>query len=333
MIAASRRLSFLSIVVLSGLLPATEARADHEAEGTAAAQVLFEEGRAAVKQGDFADACPKFAESQRLDPGIGTLLWLGDCYENLGHTATAWATFKEAAAAAALRHDGREQVARERIDKLEPRIPHLIVLVRGEAAIPNLEVQRDGVPVGHAQWGIAVPVDPGTHTIVARAPGHQEWSQTIRLPAGQSTMDVSVPELEAAPVPASPAAEGPTAPVQAAPSSRWSSQYTVAIATGAVAVVAVGLGTYFSFTAKSAYDSSNSGQPPHCVNNRCDPAGLHDRSDAFDKAAISTAMFVVSGVTLAGGALLYFTTASSPHPSVALAAGPSAGFARIMMPW
>jgi hypothetical protein len=332
MIAALRRPLGLGLVALLALTRTSEARGDHEAEGTPAAQVLFDQGRAAVKRGNFAEACPKFAESERLDPGIGTLLWLGDCYENLGQTATAWATFKEAAAAAALRHDGREQVARERVDKLEPTLSRLTVSVRTEAAIPNMEIQRDGVLVGRAQWGIAVPVDPGTHTIVARAAGHQDWSQTVRLAAGQATMNVAIPELDAAPASMASAGEGSASSMPAAHSTGWSSQYTLAIVTGAVAVLAVGLGTYFSFAAKSSYDSSNSGQPPHCVNNHCDPTGLHDRSDAFDKAAISTAMFVVSAATLAGGALLYFT-ASPQRATVALAPSPSGGFARLTMRW
>ena len=331
---AQRRCAPSALLLLSGLTLSSQARADHRAEDKATAQVLFDQGRAAVKQGNFSEACPKFAESQRLDPGIGTLLWLGDCYENVGQTATAWATFKEAAAAAKLQHDNREQVARDRINKLEPTLPHVTILVREETAIPKLEILRDGVPVGTAQWGIAVPVDPGTHTIVARAPGRQDWSQTIQVASQKDSVDISVPELEAAPSSAGSPTEtsGSSEPNEKGSSFRWSSQYTLAIVTGAVGVLGVGLGTYFSFAAKSAYDSSNSGTPPHCLDNRCDSTGLHDRNDAFDKAALSTALFVASAATLAGGALLYFT-APSPHTTVTVAPSPSAAIARFTMDW
>jgi hypothetical protein len=329
MSAAARCVSRLAVVVLSSLC-ANAAHADQEAEEKAAAQALFEQGRAAVLQNRFAEACPKFAESQRLDPGIGTLLWLADCYENLGQTATAWATFKEAAAAAALRHDGREQVARERVEKLEPVLSRLKVVVPPDAAIPNLEVLRDGVVVGTAQWGITLPIDPGTHTIAARAPGRQGWSQSIQLAARPDAIEVSVPELEAAAPSTSPGAHSPAlpeAPGQASPAVAWSTRKTAAVATAAAGLVGLGVGTYFAFAAKSAYDRSNAGQPPHCADNRCDPAGLHDRSGAFDKATVSTVSFAVGAAALAGGALLYFTAPSPPRPTVAIAPPGFAGFA------
>ena len=55
-------------VALASMVIEALAHADGTGDEKAAAQVLFEQGRALVERGAFADACPKFAESQRLDP-------------------------------------------------------------------------------------------------------------------------------------------------------------------------------------------------------------------------------------------------------------------------
>src|ERR1700735_2048415 len=65
-----------------------------------AAETLFEEGRRLMTDGKAAEACPKFAESQKLDPSPATLLNLASCYEKTNRPATAWATYKEGASAA-----------------------------------------------------------------------------------------------------------------------------------------------------------------------------------------------------------------------------------------
>ena len=57
----------------------------------ATAEALFTEGRALATSGKCAEAIPKFQASQKLDPGVGTLLNLAECYEQVGKTASAWA--------------------------------------------------------------------------------------------------------------------------------------------------------------------------------------------------------------------------------------------------
>src|SRR5882724_4165659 len=88
--------------------------ANAEERDPAAAQALFDEGRALMKTQRFAEACPKLKESQRLDPGIGTQFRLADCYEQQGKIASAWAAFLEVASlAAASDQKEREKAARD----------------------------------------------------------------------------------------------------------------------------------------------------------------------------------------------------------------------------
>src|SRR5437868_5846248 len=88
-----------SMVVLSG-----EAGAQ-EGNDKAAADVLFEQGRELLNSGSIAAACPKLEESLRLDRGIGTMLYLAECWKRAGKTASAWAQFREAEDLAAREND------------------------------------------------------------------------------------------------------------------------------------------------------------------------------------------------------------------------------------
>src|SRR5262245_8861552 len=87
-----------------------------------AAETLFVEGRKLVEEGSVEAGCAKLAESQTLDPAVGTLVNLADCHERLGRLATAWREFREAAALAARKSDARrEELAMSRAERIEPR--------------------------------------------------------------------------------------------------------------------------------------------------------------------------------------------------------------------
>src|SRR5687768_2018720 len=79
------------------LMATEEARAQSD---SAAARALFAEGRSLMEGERFAEACPKFEESLRLDDGMGTQFNLAHCWDKLGRTASAWALFLDVAAAA-----------------------------------------------------------------------------------------------------------------------------------------------------------------------------------------------------------------------------------------
>ncbi|HEX8796234.1 MAG TPA: tetratricopeptide repeat protein [Polyangiaceae bacterium] len=314
-----------ALVVASAIAASSPARAQGP-DAKAAAQVLFEQGRALVEQGHYAEACPKFAESLKLDSGIGTMLWLADCYESNGQTASAWAFFKEAAAAAALAHDGREKVARQRIAKLDGKLTTVAVLVPREAAVSGLEIRRDGIAVTADQWGIGVPADPGVHTIEATAPDRKPWSSNVELAAKPGLVSVTVPVLEpVAPTetPASASATGAPAEASAAPSAAegrpGSRQRTIGLVVAGAGVVSLGVGAYFGLAAKSSYDASNA--DGHCVSNQCDGPGLSDRSSASTQAIAATVLFGVGLAAVAGGAVLYFT-APRGHAVTSLALSP-----------
>src|SRR5580692_3784072 len=57
---------------------------------------LFHQGRAALEEKNYEVACPKFAESQRLAPHVGTLISLAECEEAVGRLARARGYWQQA---------------------------------------------------------------------------------------------------------------------------------------------------------------------------------------------------------------------------------------------
>lgn len=203
----SRSFALFAAVVSLLLAMSRGARAD-----TAAAQALFADAKKLMGAGKYAEACPKLEESQRLAPGIGTQFNLASCYESLGKTASAWSLYLEVAGASkAANQLDREKVARQAAAALEPKLSRLTITV-SKSAPPDIEVKRDGAAVGKAQWGTAIPVDPGEHKIAATAPGTKPWESTITVEK-QGTKTVEVPALEAGagPVAGAPGAGAPAA--------------------------------------------------------------------------------------------------------------------------
>lgn len=284
-----------------------------------AAEALFEEGRKLMAASKPAEACPKFAESNRLDPAAGTLLNLGACYEAAGRLASAWATYKEAGSLA--QSTGRAEfvaTAKKRADKLAPKLIRLTVDATDQ---PGLVVKRDGAAVERAELGVAIPVDAGEHVVTASAPGKKTFSATVTAKDEGSTLSVKVPMLEvdptaAAPPPpvsaAPPAPPPPTASAAPPPPAResgGSGQRTAGWVAGGVGVVGLVAGSVFAMSARSKYDASKDLCRPDDPN-KCTPAGVDARDTARSRGNLATALFAVGVIGVGAGAALVLTAPS-----------------------
>jgi tetratricopeptide (TPR) repeat protein len=169
-----------------------------QAQDQAAARALFEDGRKLLNQGKYQEACRTLEAASKLYSGPGILLNLGDCYEKIGRTASAWTEFGEAAAVAA-RARRKDQVteATRRQAAVEPKLTKLTIHVTGQ--ITGLTISRDETDIPSAAWGEAIPVDPGPYRIKAEAAGHQPWSTSIVVSAEGQTVTVEVPTLSSVP--------------------------------------------------------------------------------------------------------------------------------------
>ena len=274
------------------------------AAGDAAlAEVLFQEGKKLMAERRFAEACPKLAESQRLDPAGGTLTALALCHEGEGKTATAWTEFEAVLAEA--RRNGRadrQSVAKEHLALLEAQLTKLTVTVApATAALSGLEVKRDGATIGPPSWGVAAPIDPGVHTLEATAPGRRPWRIVVTASRPGEAHAVHVPELElVAPPPIASASASPSASPSASapivtPPGREARSNTAGYVVGGAGFVALGVGAIFGLQAITTAKRANDRCPtPECA----DADARADSASARRSATISDVGFGLGIVAL-----------------------------------
>jgi hypothetical protein len=306
---------------------ASPARAADSAEMRAAAQVLFDQGKNLSKAGKFAEACPKFEESQRLDPRIGTQFNLADCFEHIGRTASAWTNFVDVAASTkAAGQADREQVARDRAAVLERKLSRVTLRVEG-VGVAGLHVTRDGIEISQALWGTPLPIDPGEHRIEASAPGKIAWKSTFSASTSASTSTVTVPALAEDPAAFKAPERAHTAPLldpiepgkargpDRDEGSSGTSQRIAGVALGVVGAAGIVVGSVFGVSAKSKLADSK----PYCrTADLCTAEGLDLVSEARTSATLSTIGFVAGGAALVGGLVVFLTAPSgAPRPAAA----------------
>jgi tetratricopeptide (TPR) repeat protein len=315
--------------------PAGLAQSEQEA-----ADDLYRQAVALAKEGKYARACPKFAQSHDIDPAYGAVNLLGVCEDRLGHTAAAHAAFTEALEIARKeKNAARIAEATKELKDLAPRLTNIIVSVRGDSA--GITIRADDKPIGKSKWGVATPVNPGAR-IEATAPGKKPWSTTIPINdvAGRTVM-VEVPPLEAqSPVAAESAPRPPVAASESAPPTgamppraegprsegAGSLQRTLGWVGMGVGVVSAGVGAALGGAASSVWAKAK----PGCDSaGQCDDTHLPAAVEAYNLAMGSTVMFIVGGTLFAAGLVSRLTAPLQTGPSAA--AGASAGLR--LTPW
>jgi hypothetical protein len=287
------RVARLSIAgVALALLLAGSARAQ-EPDRSAMAEALFQAGRTLMAQGNYRDACAKLAESNRIEPKLGTLMNLALCHENAGSVASAWAEYLRAAAIA--KHSGHtdhEEVASEHARALEPTLPR--VTVDCELA-PGERVTLDDEPLGSAAFGTAIPLDPGEHKINASAPGKVPFSRSFFARKGD-VQHIHVPALQ---LPPPPIIEGRRLIVdhkdQDDPSKR-----TWGFVVGGLGVAMIGMGAAFGVSAFSHKGTVES----DCNTAYCTQAGLDAIQALKTSEAVSTSAIGAGLLSLGMGVYL-----------------------------
>lgn len=310
---------------LVGIPAAAEPRRD-----PAAAEALFQAAKADLRAGDWAAGCAKLEASQSLDPSVSTTLKLARCREHDGRLAEAYALYHQAlrdnaGTAVPSRREALQRHATKALEAIEPRVPRLVIEV--DPAPPGLSVLRDGVPIPVQAFGGRLPVDVGTHRLLASAPGHETFEAEVTLAEGEqrtlritlqpvvtsaahATEQASEPRGPA--VPASPANDGATMP---RPSRGVSSRATPGvIGLGAVGVVALAGAAYFGGQTLSKVHASGK----HCSEDDvCTREGVALREEASRSQRVGLALLGVSALAF-GGATVVWMSATAERDAASL---------------
>lgn len=223
------------------------------AEGSDA-DALFAKGRAMLSSGRIAEACVLFERSYGLEPALGTLLNVADCAERQGQFGHAYRAFLESARWALRTGERkREEVARDRLQRIKERVALLSVDVRGRHATATIvrpasnQVEVEFVVVPFE----AIALDPGSYLLRVTATDCEPFESRIEL---TKPGDVRVlAELK----PIAP----PTAPPVVPPSQpRPATATVVGVTSGVVSVVAL-VGIIFAETVFARADRQNTGGP------------------------------------------------------------------------
>jgi tetratricopeptide (TPR) repeat protein len=333
----------LSVALASAPVPAL-AQTATDAER---AQSLFDEGRALMKAGDFAQACEKLAQSQTLDPGGGTLLNLGICRAREGRTATAYRLLSDALTRA--RADGRADriaTAERHLAELTPRLSRLAIRWSPEGPPADASISLDGTALAPELVAQPVPLDPGEHELTVMRPGYRDFSRRVTLGPEADRVEVEVPALEPLPAaePVVVAAAAPVRPTQqpappAAPAPRdehGSRTLGWALVGGGAAALAVG--TYFGARALSLKTESDR----YYDGNHCTQQSCVDDYNHAQTAALASDVALGIGLVAAGAGVYFLLAPGKAHGSeratakparaarglaVELSAGPSSAFA------
>lgn len=260
---------------------------------------IFNAAAQCLQNKNYECACPKLLEYTEQRPkALGAKKALADCYEGQGKLASAWSEYMllEATAAEAGKAV-HAKAARRSADALSRRLARLAINVPAAVrSTKGLTITLDGQPTGEAKWNAALPIDVGTHEVVATAPGMKGWTDHVEVAADGVEVSIDVKSLVPDPRARAAAAASSTAAPKP-PKRPWQRPFEIAaLSVGGAGVVAgavLGGLTY----GKRGVIQQNCGFIPWDPKG-CNDAGLTAASDAQTLGLVSSISFGVGGTAL-----------------------------------
>jgi tetratricopeptide (TPR) repeat protein len=305
------------------------------------ADSLFKQGKKLMAEKKFADACPALEQSMKLDPGIGTELNIGKCYEDWGRIGRALTAYQTALKMAKDAKDKRVPDIQQLVDNLDSQVPRLTIKFPKDTSEEGVKVTLDGEAI--TTFGTAVIVDPGPHTIEYTVDGGPKKSKVVPVErGGDSEVTLDVPKERVAKNPSD--GNGKTGDsksggkgdggkggdgkgdgghdntngghdkvggTETAPTPGRNMRIG-GIVLGGAGVIAIGVSSILTLSARGQY---NDALKMYCggMKDNCDSMGLALTHDARSTANTATIVFIGGVAAVGAGVTLYLIGRSAGH--------------------
>jgi hypothetical protein len=244
---------------------------------------------AEAKAGRCPEAIRMFKDALAIRETAEAYYHLADCQATTGKLKDALGSLKRGAALADQQKDKamRTSIA-EGLKVLEAGIP--MVTVELPAGVQDVSVTIDGAAVPEAELKAPIPVDPGEHTVEAKAPGRLPFSRTVK--AEQEARIVVTVELKEGPK------EVASGGKRTVPLGTW-------IAAGAsVALLAGGIGAFVAAGSEADAGRDACAQVPAC------DEGQRSTVRSLDGAALG--LWIGAGLAAGAAVTLFVLQPKAP---------------------
>jgi hypothetical protein len=325
-------------------LASADAFAQSDAD-RASARAAAQEGLKAYQEGRFQDAADLCARAEAFMHAPTHLLLLARAQTKLGHLVEAQEAYfrikREHLPPDAPRPFVEAQMAAsDEQAALAPRVPTLKVTVEG-AATKDVTLTVDGQPVKNELIGLARPVNPGQHTLLAHAPSAESdpASVTVREGGSQSITLTLHPVTTSTPAPAAASPEpaagagAASAPAAAGASQPESSGGSTGLRIGGwigvgLGVVGAAVGTVFLLKHGSDQNDANAlcnGPGGMCPDSKKSQIQNLDSSASTD-ATLAWVSYGVGAAALGAGVVMLVMSGGKSAPQ-------TTGAATRVTPW
>ena len=306
--------SLAALVLLATVMPSV-ARAQGSDGDKATARQLTVDGLGALAKKDYAGAVSLFTRADALYHAPMITLGLARAEVGLGKLASAQELYNRiiheplppnAPTVAVKAVDD----ARSDLDALEPRVPSVVINVKGADAP---KVTLDGVEVPSAALGLKRPADPGKHVVKASAAGFATSEATVILAEGKTeSVTLELNPGGVALVPVVPPVVPPPPPIVRKPepdggSAKSSTQKMLGFVALGVGGAGLVVGAVTGGLALSKYGEITKS----CPEGHCDPTlkpTLQSTADTYyTLGTVSTIGFIAGGALAATGVILILT--------------------------